>query len=140
MRDLCPYVCTIEACSRPDEPFSTVDGYLNHEVMSHHLICSAEECSKSNEKFATVTDYLKHVVNIHKLDESALVSHLGRFRKEASVQCLFCGQVTAQGTGKDSRGKHVGRHMEEIAFLVVPKVYEDWDFYSDSSSILLDNR
>jgi len=29
--------------------------------------------------------------------------------------------------------KHVGRHMEEIAFAVVRKPYEEWDFYSDSS-------
>ena len=29
---------------------------------------------------------------------------------------------------------HVGRHMEEIAFAVVTKPYEEWDFYTDSSS------
>lgn len=30
--------------------------------------------------------------------------------------------------------RHICRHMEEIAFTVVTKPYEDWDFYSDASS------
>ena len=46
----------------------------------------------------------------------------------------FLRVQTAEGKGPDSRGRHVGRHLEEIAFLVVPKAYEDWDFYSDSST------
>lgn len=32
--------------------------------------------------------------------------------------------------------KHISRHMEEIAFAVVPREYEDWTFYSDSESHL----
>lgn len=134
MSDLCPYVCTVEECSRPDEQFSTVNSHFNHELLNHDLLCSVEECSESNAKFVILGDYLKHVVGIHKLAENFLATHLVRFRKQASIKCPFCGQVTAEGTGKDSRGRHVGRHMEEIAFLVVPKVYEDWDFYSDSSA------
>ena len=31
------------------------------------------------------------------------------------------------------RIRHVGQHMEEISFLVVPKLYEEWDFYSNLS-------
>lgn len=33
----------------------------------------------------------------------------------------------------DTRARHVGRHMEEIAFSMVTKPCEVWDFYSDSS-------
>lgn len=46
-----------------------------------------------------------------------------------SRSCLFCGEVTYGHT----YSPHVGRHMEEIAFSVVSKPYEDWSFYSDSS-------
>ena len=46
--------------------------------------------------------------------------------------CPFC-QETVSAYNRRSRGRHLGRHMEEIAFAVVPKAYEDWEFYSDSS-------
>ena len=140
MNDLRPYVCTVEECNRPHEQFSTVNSYFKHELVHHDLLCSVEECSESSKKFVTVGDYLKHVVESHKIGEDFLLTHLVRFRKQASIKCLFCDQVTTEGTGKDSRGGHVGRHMEEIAFLVVPKVYEDWDFYSDSSSSVPQSR
>ena len=51
-----------------------------------------------------------------------------------SFVCPFCGTRLGGGKGPDSRGRHVGRHMEEIAFTVVSKVYSDWEFYSDSST------
>lgn len=38
------------------------------------------------------------------------------------------------GAAWDERSRHVGRHMEEIAFTVVTKPYEDWEFYSEASS------
>lgn len=45
--------------------------------------------------------------------------------------CMFC----MKSTGKTARdyARHVGRHMEEIAFTVVPKQYEDWEFYSEDT-------
>lgn len=48
--------------------------------------------------------------------------------------CIFCGERTEAGKGDNARGRHVARHMEEIAFTVVPKAYEKWDFYSESST------
>jgi Fungal Zn(2)-Cys(6) binuclear cluster domain len=45
------------------------------------------------------------------------------------------------GPGRKEVGVHLGRHMEEIAFAVVTKPYDDWEFYSDSShSVPLDIR
>lgn len=46
--------------------------------------------------------------------------------------CLFCGQNLSERL--DPIDRHVGRHMEEIAFSVLTKPYDDWSFYSDSSS------
>ena len=47
--------------------------------------------------------------------------------------CLFCGQQTEEGKGRQSCGKHVGQYMEEIALLVVPKEYKEWEFYLEDS-------
>ena len=52
-------------------------------------------------------------------------------RRRAPVACIFCGEATV-GKNND-REKHIGRHMEEIAFAVVRKPYDQWEFYSDSS-------
>ena len=52
-------------------------------------------------------------------------------KSQENVTCIFCGEKT--GTGDNSREAHIGRHMEEIAFSVVSKPYDEWEFYSDSS-------
>ena len=103
MRDLRPYGCTIEDCSQPDETFTSVKDFLEHEVVSH-----------DSPDFYPVDDFAKVA--------------------EKSIRCPFCGLHTTEGKGRHSRGKHIGQHMEEIAFMVVPKAYEDWEFYSEASS------
>ena len=56
--------------------------------------------------------------------------------KNENSKCLFCNENIA--FGRTERVRHIGRHMEEIAFTVVTKPYEEWDFYSMSSERYLD--
>ena len=56
--------------------------------------------------------------------------------KNENSKCLFCNENIA--FGRTERVRHMGRHMEEIAFTVVTKPYEEWDFYSMSSERYLD--
>ena len=49
------------------------------------------------------------------------------------VSCPFC-RKQCERLDSIGHGRHVECHMEEIAFVVVPKVYEEWKFYSESSS------
>ena len=104
MNDLRPYMCTAEECSRPEKTYSLLRNSLRHDILSHEVQYSVDH----------VDEFVKRV--------------------KESITCLFCGQRTTEGMGKNSRGKHVGQHMEEIAFMVVPKAYEDWEFYSEASS------
>ena len=104
MSDLQPYTCTAEGCSQPEKTYSTLKYYLRHEILSYEV---------------------QHSVD--PVDECVR-------RLKESIICLFCGQRTTEGRGKNSRGRHVGQHMEEIAFMVVPKAYEGWEFYSEASS------
>ena len=104
MSDLQPYTCTAEECSQPEKTYSTLKCYLRHEILSHEV----------QHSVAPVAEFVKKV--------------------NESITCLFCGQRTTEGRGKNSRGRHVGQHMEEVAFMVVPKAYEDWEFYSEASS------
>ena len=95
-------------------------------------VCTAEDCSQPEETYSTVKDYLRHEIYRHE----APFFSIDIFKKLAnkSITCLFCGQQTTEGRGPHSRRRHVGQHMEEIAFMVVPKAYEDWEFYSEASS------
>ena len=105
MRDLRPYVCTARECDHATKSFPSLNRYLTHEVGAHELF--PLECFSDWEV---------------------------QSKKEESILCLFCGERTQAGKGGNARGRHVGRHMEEIAFTVVPKAYEEWEFYSESSS------
>ncbi|KAI4158441.1 MAG: hypothetical protein LQ342_007439 [Letrouitia transgressa] len=97
-------------------------------------ICTVEECSNPHRQYWSVNRYLEHEITVHELRERNLSRDRIKNRKLASIKCPFCGLQTAEGKGPDSRGRHLGQHLEEIAFLVAPKVYEDWEFYSDPSS------
>ena len=46
--------------------------------------------------------------------------------------CLCCSKEILPSRPSS---RHVGRHMEEIAFSVVSKPHEDWSFYSNSSAL-----
>ena len=104
MSDLCPYVCTSRECDRTAS-FPSLKEYLLHEIEAHETVLSKRSLART-----------------------------ARRKREESIVCIFCGERTEVGNGNNSRGRHVGRHMEEIAFIIVPKAYEEWDFYTDSSA------
>ena len=49
-----------------------------------------------------------------------------------SSKCPFCQESILPG--KVPLQRHFGRHLEEIAFAVITKPYEEWKLYDDSSS------
>lgn len=46
--------------------------------------------------------------------------------------CPLCQHVIEPGWLM--LGRHLGRHMEEISFAVIPRPYEEWKFYDDTAS------
>ena len=101
--DLRPYVCSFRVCDLADRQYLSKDAWLLHEDLNHSTEFEAG-----------------HIRAGKKPDEPS-----------ESLLCPFCGE--RMDRGELTRGKHLGRHMEEIAFAVVTKPYEDWDFYSTSS-------
>ncbi|KAL9636572.1 MAG: hypothetical protein Q9204_002207 [Flavoplaca sp. TL-2023a] len=91
--------------------------WQNH-VMSdlRPYLCTFEDCPIGAETYAFHDEFMTHERESHR-------SH--------GDLCPFCQEIVP--VHKRALGRHLGRHMEEIAFTVVPKPYEDWDFYSDSS-------
>ena len=109
LKDLRPYVCTVEHCEEPTTQFESRRSYMTHELQLH------EKRKRRDELFV-----------------------VRAWMETATYTCVFCGEDL--GPSFNKRERHVGQHMEEIAFAVVSKPYEEWDFYSDCSSTSLSKR
>ena len=83
-------------------------------------VCTILDCSQAGKTYGSRSALRCHEVFDHRSKEPRT--------------CVFCGEMLSFADLKD-RSRHVPRHMEEIAFTVVTKQYEDWDFYSDASSV-----
>lgn len=85
-------------------------------------ICTFPECRRAKRQY-----HSRHSFVFHELCQHVTPTVLtGR------VSCPFCQKVSPKWNTA-GRARHIGRHMEEIAFAVVPKAYEEWEFYSNSS-------
>lgn len=84
-------------------------------------------------QFSSRRSWVLHEIQQHVLEPGDFDSELlERWLSQSETgACIFCGEQT--GGKANNLEKHVGRHMEEIAFAVVRKPYEEWDFYSYSS-------
>lgn len=92
-------------------------------------VCTSHDCDQAEMTYSTSKAYVNHLRAKHR------VSQKGESFKRLvrPVDCLFCGE-RLELSKKDATHLHVRRHMEEIAFTVVTKPYEDWEFYSNSSA------
>ena len=86
-------------------------------------ICFIEDCLSPSESYVSCNDLLLHVQAVHPnvdiLDTNC-----------DTVACPFCEEPLPGDVRK--RFQHLGRHMEEISFAIVPNNLEDWAFYNDS--------
>ena len=98
-------------------PFDTPSRIHVLEDLRPYL-CTYEECEDANKNYPSWSDFIGHEFWAHQYYKKA--------------ECIFCGELLPASL--TVRGRHIGRHMEEIAFAVVTKPYEAWAFYSDSAS------
>ena len=92
-------------------------------------VCTFLGCVRARQTYASRSAFSCHELRYHE-ERSSWVERKRSLRKP----CVFCEEVLSSYT-LENRSRHVARHMEEIAFTVVTKPYEDWDFYSDASSV-----
>ena len=92
-------------------------------------VCTFLNCSQAGETYVSRSAFLEHELSVHGEN----YSNLENWKTLLHKMCVFCGEVLPEAKCEE-RSRHVGRHMEEIAFTVVTKPYEEWDFYSDASS------
>ncbi|KAF8248009.1 hypothetical protein K440DRAFT_627729 [Wilcoxina mikolae CBS 423.85] len=114
LQDIRPYMCTFPDCPSPYETYSLQSDFLRHEIQIHLRSC--------------------HDVGVGGSGGFESLSRMGLEREELKgpSRCPFCTEGLP--VEKLELGRHLGRHMEEIAFAVVSKPYEEWKFYDDSAS------
>ena len=105
-------------------------GMIRKHVMNdlRPYVCTLPLCSQAGATYASRSAFLDHELSSHGDSYDLEIGKLSCHRK-----CVFCGEVLLEDEWEE-RVRHVGRHMEEIAFTVVTRIYEDWEFYSDASS------
>ena len=88
-------------------------------------VCVFPNCSKANETYASRGAFLREMLRVHRDDKPQELVQ--------SRACVFCAEVLP--CWDEDHIHHFTRHMEEVAFMVVTDPYEDWDLYSDATTI-----
>lgn len=95
--------------------------------------CTFKDCEVADHMYTSRAAFSQH----EALEHSVVVPDPDP-TENVDPEYLFCNEDI--GFDRTERVRHIGRHMEEIAFAVVTKPYEEWDFYSVSSDRYLDGQ
>ena len=139
--DLRPYICTFSDCKDELAQFNTRAAWADHEFTQHRYdrIWNCPECSK---KFASSLDWEQHLQETHRRVFTGRQLYVARNaanqiqpRPIEAEECPLCRIVV----GKPRRVfvKHVGRHMEEVALMALPRSTEE---DSDEGSVSTDQN
>ena len=127
--DLQPYICTFTECRDEMAQFPSRAAWAEHEF-SNHRTTQSWTCPECAEDFLEISTWEKHLQDMHRLffsrsnlqvaKDMALKTEARRIEDD---ECPLCRIVV----GKPRRGfvKHVGRHMEEIALMALPRDVEE---------------
>ena len=135
--DLRPYICTFDNCPHELVQFSDRIAWADHEF-SKHRISSSWTCPECSAQCNAEVEWAQHLKDCHqrtfvgsKLQVAKTMACKIRPKPAEEESCPLCGIVL----GKPRRAfvKHVGRHMEEIALMALPR---DIDELSETSSVI----
>lgn len=122
LRDLQPYVCTFEPCSKGSKLFDSRHEWFDHELLAHRKewVCSAG----CEESFSLQTEFEDHMRNTHAkaFSEHQLVALVDMCQRpveeDSEAQCPLC--VAPMGSMKQLC-RHLARHLESLALFALPR-------------------
>ena len=139
--DLRPYICTFSDCKDELAQFTTRAAWADHEFTEHRND-QTWNCPECSAKLADASGWEQHLFEIHRRVFTGPQLHIARNaalqthpRPIETEECPLCRIVV----GKQRRAfvKHIGRHMEEIALMALPR---DTEEDSDGSSASTDQN
>lgn len=135
--DLLPYICTFAGCREELRQFPSRRAWAEHEHQEHrsYVIWMCPECP---EECSSIAAWSRHVEETHgrkfaALQTSSAVDAACRRKQQpfSDERCFLCKEELAKS--ERNIRTYVGRHMEEIALMALPKEYqEDSDAPADS--------
>ena len=135
-----PYICTFEGCVNGLEIFPTRAKWADHEF-DNHRIERLWYCPECAEQWDSEARWTKHFEECHH--QVFVGKHYETVRKRAcslrvkpaeNERCPLC--LVVPGKSRRNFVKHVGRHMEEIALMALPRDLEEDDEFSSEMSDL----
>ncbi len=134
--DLLPYICMFSGCNDELRQFPSRNAWAEHEWEKHRS-CPVWACPECPVECSTSADWIQHVRKVHG---RALGSSHGTSAADAAARrrpriindgkCHLCNKVL--GTSQKDIRNHIGKHLEEVALMALPKENEDG---SDRSSV-----
>ena len=138
--DLQPYICTFPNCEDGLVQFSSRAAWADHEFSKHRntRLWTCPDCPQEFHEFSLWEQHLqeKHCLlfSVPNLQVAKIMALKTEAKCTENDECPLCRIVV----GKPRRGfvKHVGRHMEEIALMALPRDVEEKTEEESSSSEL----
>ena len=126
--DLQPYICTFPDCNYELVQFTTRAAWADHEF-SYHRFETRWNCPECGSEETSPQDWERHIQK-HSLiftgPELQVARTMARNRKARPIEteeCRLCRESPAQN--RRAFIKHVGRHLEEMALVALPRDTED---------------
>ncbi len=95
-------------------------------------VCTFPNCENADQTYESRKSFISHEIAKHRGFDTWNVPTERIYQRTIPLSdCPFCGEAIG---GARSLKCHLGKHLEEVAFAVVTRPYEEWEFYSDSSS------
>lgn len=123
--DIKPYICTFSTCADILTTFPSRELWTEHEFSVHRVAVSfscylcSQALSSENEVFNHL--HTKHSVEIYLPSERHVAISKSKLTQAQPVgvqECPLCHKTGLQT--QRAFGKHLGRHMEQIALLALP--------------------
>ena len=137
--DIMPYICTFPGCRDELHQFPSRNTWAEHEIEEHRS-CIAWACPECPVECSDPTAWSVHVQETHdrafnplQNKSAADAAYRKRPRPINDDSCCLCAEKLGK-THRDIK-THLGRHMEEIALMALPRGHED---DSDDSSHSID--
>src|SRR5437764_2921565 len=123
--DLQAYNCTFKECLGNQGPFPQRSTWADHELREH-FTKKVWICTLCKQSETSAGDYTTHLQNTHKfsLEDKRLRKYLQgdqitSLKPVNSQECPLC--LKDGWSSYRSYFSHVGRHLEEIALVVLPQ-------------------
>ena len=127
--DLKPYICTFADCEDELAQFPNRAAWAEHEF-SQHRVTQSWSCPECPQAFNNVPRWQNHIQERHGLffsDRNLNIAKDMAYKTEATriedAECPLCRIVLSKR--RRAFVKHLGRHMEEIALMALPRNVEE---------------